>query len=208
MTSTDHSPPQAPARPQGRVRWRRFAIMFVPALGVAGALVGLTAAGALTNSISVSGQNFTVAASTLSGSNFAQYGAALPTAAGTKMVAVSVIGNAKLTNLCQAVGIPTTPLSLKLTAGGGGTPASASNMVVAADSLQGDASFSNIVIGQDAGQLGANGVTPKPTAGTFGEMADHVTINNLKQDTWLTTAGTFKLPGLSLGFTTDPTPCG
>jgi hypothetical protein len=208
MTSSDSSPLEPPGRSQGRVRWRRFALMFVPALGVAGALVGLTAAGALTNAISVSGQSFTVAASSLQGSNFAQYGAPLPTAAGTKMVAVSVIGDAHLSNLCQAVSIPSTPLSLKLTAGGGGTAAHATNMVVAADRLQGDATFHNIVIGQNAGDLGANGVTPAPTAGTFGEMADSVTINNLRQNTWLTTAGTFSLPGLNLGFTTDPTPCG
>jgi hypothetical protein len=182
--------------------------MFLPALGVAGALAGLTAAGALASSISVSGQNYTVTARTLRGSDFAQYGAALPTAAGTRMVAVSVIGNAALSGLCQAAGIPGTSLSLRLTAGGHGNPVRAANMVVAADRLHGDARFSDIVIGQDAGHLGAGGVTPPPRAGTFGEMAGSVTIRNLRQDTWLTTAGTFSLPGLSLGFTAGPRPCG
>ena len=37
-------------------------------------------------------------------------------------------------------------------------------------------------------------------AGGFGQEAGSVTIDNLVQDTWLTTAGTFTLPGLTLGF--------
>jgi hypothetical protein len=176
--------------------------MLVPSLGAAGALIGLTASGVLASSISVSGQAYTVAASKLQGTGFAQYGAPLATAAGTKFVAVSVIQSANLSSLCQSVAVPGTPLTLKLTAGGGGTPVQAGNMVVAADHLSGDASFGNIVIGQDAGQLGA-GATPGPAPGTFGEMADTVTIDNLRQHTWLTTAGTFTLPGLNLGFTTS-----
>jgi Family of unknown function (DUF6230) len=186
------------ARPQGRVRWRRFALMLVPAPGAGGILVGLTASGVLASSISVSGQPFTVTASNLSGSPFAQYGAALPTAQGTKPVAVSVIGNGKLTDLCQSVSVG--GLTLRLTAGGGGTAVSASNLVVAADSLSGNATFQNITIGQDAGQMGVSGVTPAPTSGSFGEMADSVSIDNLRQNTFLTTAGTFTLPGLSLSF--------
>jgi Family of unknown function (DUF6230) len=187
------------ARPQGRVRWRRFALMLVPALGAGGILVGLTASGVLASSISVSGQPFTVTASNLSGGPFAQYGAALPTAQGTKPVAVSVIGIGKLTNLCQSVSVG--GLTLRLTAGGGGnTPVSANNLVVAADTLSGDATFKNITIGQDAGQMGVSGVTPAPTSGSFGEMADSVSIDNLRQNTFLTTAGTFTLPGLSLSF--------
>jgi Family of unknown function (DUF6230) len=172
--------------------------MLVPSLGVGGILVGLTASGVLASSISVSGQPFTVTASNLSGSPFAQYGAALPTAQGTKPVAVSVIGAGKLTNLCQSVSVG--GLTLRLTAGGGNTPVSADNLVVAADSLSGDATFKNITIGQDAGQMGVSGVTPAPTSGSFGEMADSVSIDNLRQNTFLTTAGTFTLPGLSLSF--------
>ena len=44
--------------PRGKVNWRRFAIVAVPAVAVAGILVGLTAEGALASSISVSGQEF------------------------------------------------------------------------------------------------------------------------------------------------------
>ena len=85
-------------------------------------------------------------------------------------------------------------LTIRLTAGGGGTPASATNLVVDAnDQTASSAVFNNLSIGQDAGTLGG-------PAGTFGEEADSVTINNLVQHTWYTTAGTFTLPDLSLGF--------
>ena len=38
------------------------------------------------------------------------------------------------------------------------------------------------------------------SAGGFGQQADSMEIDNLVQHTWLTTAGTFTLPDLSLGF--------
>lgn len=207
MAPSGSNAPDSPARPQGRVRWRRFALMLVPALGVAGSLIGLTASGALASSISVSGTAFTVTADKLDGGPFAQYGALIqPYHQGPTPVAVSVIGNGTLANLCQAVSVG--PVSLLLRAGTGATPVSASNLVVAADRLSGNATFSNIAIGQNAGTLGVpSGTYPAPAAGGFGEGASHVTITNLKQHTWLTTAGTFTLPGLSLGFTTNPTPC-
>ena len=56
----------------------------------------------------------------------------------------------------------------------------------------------SIAIGQDAGTLTeAPGTTG--ASGGFGEQADAIVINNLRQHTWLTTAGTFTLPNLSLG---------
>jgi hypothetical protein len=177
----------------GKVRWRRFAIVAVPAVAIAGTLVGFTAEGALASSISVSGQMFTITADELDGTGFAQFGGALPNSS-NKMtpVIVSVMQNATMTNLCQSVTVG--PLTIRLTAGGSGTPVSASNLVVDAnDQTASTATFTNISIGQDAGTLGG------PT-GTFGEEADGVTIKKLVQDTWYTTAGTFTLPNLSLGF--------
>ncbi|MGH3280491.1 MAG: DUF6230 family protein [Trebonia sp.] len=178
---------------QGRVKWRRFAIVAVPAVAVAGLLVGLTAEGALASSISVSGQEFTITASQLKGSGFAQYGSALPSSKGGQTpVIVSSIKNATMSNLCQSV--TALGMTVHLTAGSGGSPVSASNLVVDAnDQTASSAVFTNISIGQDAGTLGG-------PAGTFGEEASGVTINELVQHTWLTTAGTFTLPNLSLGF--------
>lgn len=177
-------------------------MMLVPSALAAAALVGLTASGVLAASISVSGQQFVVTADELDGTGFSQYGGVIaPYGHGPTPVAVSVINSADLHSMCQSVTTPTPvgTFTIRLTAGTGGTPASASNLVVDASSLSGDATFSNIAIGQNATQLNGSGYPP-PTAGGFGQMADSVVIKNLHQDTWYTTAGTFKLPGLSLKF--------
>ena len=80
-----------------------------------------------------------------------------------------------------------------------GTPATASNLIVDSDNLSGDATFNNIVIGQDAGTLNEVPGVTGPSGG-FAQQADSVTIDNLRQNTWLTTAGSFTLPGFNLTF--------
>ncbi len=189
----------------GRVRWKRFAFVMVPSAIVAAALIGLTAEGAIGANISVSGQEYTVTANQLSGSGFEQFGSTVKSGDKQIPVAESAIRSAKLTNLCQAVKIGSVTLLLR--AGrSSGNPVSASNLIVDASSLSGDASFHNIAIGQDAGTLNEDpGATGTP--GSFGEQADTITINHLVQHTWLTTAGTFTLPGLSLGISTDGGSC-
>jgi hypothetical protein len=182
----------------GRVKWRRFAMVAVPAAIVAGALIGLTAQGAIASSISISGEEYLITASKLTGTGFEQYGGQLSGAAGNQSVIISAIHSATLANLCQAVTIG--PITLHLTAGGGGTPVSAQNLIVDASGQTGSqAVFHNISIGLDSGTLsedpGAAGAS-----GGFGQQADSMEIDNLVQHTWLTTAGTFTLPDLSLGF--------
>jgi hypothetical protein len=198
MASSENSPPDRPARPQlGKVRWRRFAVLFVPALATAGVLIGLTAKGALATNISVSGSAFEISSSQLNGTGFEQFGGQVTGGSATHPVAISGIRTATLANLCQSVAVG--PITLRISAGGGGTPVSASNLIVDADQQSGNATFHNITIGQDAGTLTQDpGVTGQ--AGGFGEQADSVTIDNLRQNTWLTTAGTFTLPGFSLTF--------
>jgi hypothetical protein len=194
-----HEPPRA-ARPQakGTIKWRRFAMAAVPAGVVAGILVGLTAQGAIASSISVSGQEFLVTATQLTGTGFEQFGGSLSQGNGTQPVIVSAIHHATLSNLCQSVKVG--PLILRLTAGGGGNDVSADNLIVDASGQTGSqAVFKNITIGQDAGTLTKDPGTAGQ-AGGFGQQADSITIDNLVQHTWLTTAGTFTLPGLSIGF--------
>ena len=182
----------------GKVRWRRFAILMVPAAAVTAVLVGLTATGSIAASISVSGSAFEVTSTQLRGTGFEQFGSVAAQANGAQHpVAVSVIRNATLRSLCQSVKVG--PFTLVLRAGTGSTPVSADNLVVDADQLSGNATFTNISIGQDAGTLTEVPGTSGPSGG-FGEQADTIIINDLRQHTWLTTAGTFTLPGLSLGF--------
>ena len=197
------------SRSAGKVKWRRFAIAAVPAVVVAGALVGLTAKGVLASSISVSGQEYTVSASQLDGTGFEQFGTWIPggqanvpdpAGSGTNgtLVMESAMQNADLYNLCQQVTVG--PFTLTLTAGSATDPAVAQNLIVDAASQSGSSAiFTNISIGNDASTLTEDpGVVGAP--GSFGQQADKVTINDLVQKTWLTTAGTFTLPDLNLGF--------
>jgi hypothetical protein len=180
------------------VRWRRFAILFVPAMAVAAVLVALTTEGVLAASISVSGSAFEVSSTQLKGTGFEQFGGVVTDSKGNQHpVAISAIKSASLANLCQSVSVG--PLTLRITAGGGSSPAQATNLIVDSDNLSGDATFGNIVIGQDAGTLNqVPGVAGQ--SGGFGQQADTVTIDNLRQNTWLTTAGSFTLPGFGLKF--------
>jgi hypothetical protein len=180
----------------GRVRWRRFGIIMLPAAAVAAVLITLTAKGAVAASFSVSGQQFTVTATKLAGTGFEQYGSAYRQASGKNQpVAVSVIRNATLSNLCQSVKV--LGMTLRITAGGGSTPVTASNLVVGATDLSGNATFTNISVGQDASAL-----TQAPgevgQVGTFGQQASAVSITGVHQVAWSTTAGTFRLPGFHL----------
>ncbi|PZF93955.1 DUF6230 family protein [Micromonospora deserti] len=183
----------------GRTRWRRFAALMVPATAVAGTIVFGMSNGAIAASFAVSGETFKVSASELNGEGFVQYGRIAEEADGTKHpVAVSGIRNARLHNLCQSVKPKGTPVVLTIRAGGGGTPVRASDLLIDMDSLEGDAEFKNINIGQDAATLDAG---PKGAVGekkSFGQQSDTVTIKNLRQVARSTHAGTFTLTGLKL----------
>jgi Family of unknown function (DUF6230) len=192
----DHPVTDQKVTTEGGTRWRRFAAAIVPTVVVVGALGAGIANGAVPVSFAVSGVQFKVTASQLTGTNFVQYGSIVQEKNGTPhAVAVSEIGSADLANLCQSVS-QSTPIGtvvLKLTAGSGGTPAHADNLLIDMTQLSGDATFTNINIGQDASDL-----SPRGAPGTFGQAADKVQINNLSQTAWATTAGTFTLPGLNL----------
>jgi hypothetical protein len=182
---------------RGRTRWRRFAALTVPALAAAGFIVFGMANGAIAASFAVSGQTFKVSADKLVGNGFVQYGGITKDSEGAEHpVAVSGINRATLTNLCQSVKVPGAPVVLTINAGGGGKPATANNLLLDLTELRGDATFTNIEIGRDAGTLNKAGTKGSP--GAFGQQADRIVITNLKQVAWSTTAGTFTLTGLRL----------
>jgi hypothetical protein len=181
----------------GRTRWRRFAAFTVPAAAVAGFIVFGMANGAIAASFAVSGQQFKVAADRLEGDGFVQYGGVVRQKDGTTHpVAVSGIASAELTNLCQSVKVPGMPIVLTINAGGNGKAATADNLMLDVTRLEGDATFTHIEIGRDASTLD-KGKSTGPE-GSFGQQADHVTITDLRQVAWSTTAGTFTLNGLRM----------
>lgn len=211
MASSEITTSGAPGKPVGgRTRWRRVAAMLGSATLAGAVLVVLTAQGVLAAQFAISGIPFTVSSSHLDGTGFEQFGfldsmpANSPNAGSTGgqvFVVVSVIGNAHLADLCQSINLGGT--NLKITAGGG-TPVNATNLVADSTDVTGSFVFSNFVAGQDASTLTAvPGITGP--LGDFGQQADTVTISNLRQNNFATTAAAFTLPNLHLFF--DATGC-
>ncbi|MFD6611040.1 DUF6230 family protein [Micromonospora chalcea] len=184
---------------QGRTRWRRFAAMIVPTTAAAGAILFGMSTGAIASDITVSGQTFKIGADRLEGEGFKQYGGIVREkgengkAGATRPVAMAEISSADLYNLCQSVraDLPGLPVVLTINAGEGKDPARAKDLVIAMDSLEGNATFTNIQIGRDASDL-----NPTAQQGSFGQNSDRVTIRDLKQVSRYTTSSTFTGGGL------------
>ncbi|MFF0384805.1 DUF6230 family protein [Streptomyces sp. NPDC004286] len=207
LSSTDPTPEPGPAdgERRGRVRYRRAAVLAIPATLVAAGLAILTAEGALGVQFAISGMPFTVTATELNGTGFEQFGGldnmadGSPNAGdtgGQVLVVTSAIKSATLTKLCQSVDLGGTNLLIK--AGQGEKKVTATDLTTDSTELSGDASFDNIEIGNDASTL--NKANAKGPIGVFSQQADTVHIANLRQTNYATTAAVFKLPGLKLGF--------
>jgi len=199
----------------GGVRWKRFGGMIAITGVVTAGMVALTASGVLAANFSISGMPFTVTATNLHGDGFEQYATLdsmidnSPNAGdtgGQMVLIVSAINQAQLTNLCQSVSLG--GVNLKITAGDNGNKVQARALVVDSDLISGDADFQNINVGQDASTFNkvtdpATGKTIKGGEGVFGQQADTVDINNLRQNNYATTAARFTLPHLRMSFTSS-----
>jgi len=198
----------------GGVRWKRFGGMLALTGVVTGGMIALTASGVLAANFSISGMPFTVTATNLHGDGFEQYATLdsmidnSPNAGdtgGQMVLIVSAINQAQLTNLCQSVSLG--GAFLKITAGDNGTPVSAKALVVDSDQINGNADFTNIEVGGDAGTFDKvkNPNTGQQVVGpdyVFGQQADAVQIKNLWQNNYATTAAKFTLPHLRMSFST------
>jgi hypothetical protein len=176
----------------------------VPSVAATAAIGVALGQGALAASFSVSGQQFKVSADTLHGQGFVQYGA-LDIQHGGKAipVAVSAFNTATITGLCQSVVVPTPigDVTLRLGAGNGGKKVEAKNLYIDLDQLNADATFTNIDIGVAAGDTNKGpGVKSgdKTDPGSFAQQAEKADLTGVQQTAWATSAGTFKLSGLSL----------
>jgi hypothetical protein len=182
----------------------------VPAAVIAGAIVVGMANGSIAASFSVSGTDFKLSADSLEGDGFVQYGGLVNKADGTGVpVAIAGIHTATMTNMCQSVGVPGTPISLVLRAGTDPTQDSvvAEDLLIDMTDLQGNATFKHIDIGQDASTLTDGPSGQVGQVGGFGQQATHIEILKLRQTTWFASAGKFTLPGLHLAVTTDKSTC-
>ncbi|GIF07954.1 DUF6230 family protein [Actinoplanes siamensis] len=191
----------------GRTNWRRFAVAVGVPTAVATGLVVALQTGALAANFVISGSQFKLSAATLDGDGFTQYSGTLKDGKGNYIpAAMSGISSATLTSLCQSVAAdtPLGTITLQIKAAtdvkddaSDDKKVQASNLLIGMSELSGDATFTNIEIGNDAGSLSKAGAA-KGEVGGFGQQADHVTIHGLKQRAYSTSASTFKLTGMSL----------
>ncbi|KPH99288.1 hypothetical protein OK074_6100 [Actinobacteria bacterium OK074] len=201
-TGSTPEPAEGPER-RGRVRLRRAAVMAVPAVAATAGLLVLTAQGALGVQFAISGMPFTVTAKQIEANGFEQFGALDAKSeknpsdpGGQVLVVTSAMKEAELDSLCQSVDLGA--INLLITAGSGSKKVEATDLTTDSTELSGDADFKNIEIGNDAGEMDKAGV--QGNFGVFGQQADWVHIDNLRQTNYSTTAGRFKLPGLNLSF--------
>jgi cytochrome c5 len=191
----------------GRVAWRRYALLTAPAVATAAFAVVLTGEGALAASFAVAGEPFKLSAKTLTGKGFVSYPSVDTGADGTKhAVTPAGFASAQITDLCQSV-VTKTPLGtviMRLTAGGT-TPVEAKNLVADFDQLSGDITFTDYVSGVDASQLTGGPTTGEK--GRWGQQASQIRIENLRQHTLSTTAGTFVLTDLKIDVSFDGEEC-
>jgi len=185
----------------------RIVLTAVPVAVVATLLMGGVAQGAVPVSFSVSGSQFQISASQLDGTGFSQYaGVTTDTAGKQHQVAIANIGSASLTVLCQSV-VTDTPLGrvgMLITAGGGGQPATATDLQIGMTDLKGDSSFGNIRIGVDASTVNTS---HKGTVGDFAQDADTIKITGLQQTAWSTQASVFTLKGMHVQLTDGSKGC-
>ena len=181
----------------GRTNWRRFAVAVgVPTIVASGLVVAL-AEGALAANFTISGKQFKLSASKLVGNGFTQYSGELETRDGKVPAAMSGIENATLNDLCQSVAVG--PVTLRIEAGDDPEhPVEATNLLIGMSELGGDATFEDIQIGLDAGTLDAAQDEAHGASGGFGQQATKVTIHNLRQQAYYTSASTFTLNGMNL----------
>ena len=196
----------------GRTSAKRLGLVLVPALAGAGVLGVMMANGALAASFGVSGQQFQLTATSITGTKFAQFGSVDKIYVNGKYipVAVSAFQNATIEGLCQSVetnlssyGLGNVWVVLKANS------ANATNLVIDMQQLNaGSADFTNINIGQDASTLDQGVAGAQGTPGLFGQQADSAKLTDVSQVANATNAGDFTLSGMSLSLSTGNTdPC-
>ncbi|QFY10303.1 cholesterol esterase [Nonomuraea phyllanthi] len=194
---------------QGRVRWKRFALLLVPVAAMTSLLIGATAQGVIGATFVVSGNGFKLFAGELRGQGFTLATDVDQTKNG-RLIPVIVAGvrRASVTELCSSalVKTPVGTVTLRLTGGQGGNEVSVDNLVIDVTVGQTAASIRDLELGRDAGTLdevpGGRG-----PAGTFGGQARVVTLRNVRLGARAVTAATFSLPDLGLKITRGAHEC-
>ncbi|QCX75195.1 hypothetical protein C9F11_07495 [Streptomyces sp. YIM 121038] len=201
--------PAAGAAPVGRTNWKKTAVIALPAFVAVGAMASIMAEGALAASFAVSGTSFQVSSGKLTSQGLASYVETDRSVDGKgHPVALLGIGDATLSDICQAASVKT-PLGtvvFKLTAGGDAGKVTASNLIIDAEDLVGDARFGTAQIGRDASTLDeVPGV--KGEKGKFGLQAGDIEVSGVRSHAWSATGGNFRLKGMRVDVSLDGKKC-
>ncbi len=184
----------------GRTSWKKTAVIGMPAVVAIGVMASVMAEGALAASFAVSGTSFQVSSGKLTSQGLASYVHTDRSADGRgHPVALLGIGDARLSDICQAaeVDTPVGKVVFKLTAGGEAGEVTASNLVIDGEDLSGNARFGTAEIGRDASTLDqVPGV--KGPRGKFGLQAGDIEVVGVKSHAWSATGGNFRLKGMKV----------
>jgi hypothetical protein len=188
------------AHRHGRTNWKKTAVVALPAVLAVGTMASVMAQGALAASFAVSGTSFQVSSANLKSQGLSSYVQTDRDADGKgHPVALLGIGNATLSDICQAASVktPVGTVVFKLTAGGDAGKVTASNLVIDGEDLVGDARFGTAEIGRDASTLDAvNGVSGD--RGKFGLQARGIEVSQVRSHAWSATGGNFRLRGMKV----------
>ncbi len=207
MEARNTTEPDAQA-PKGRTRWTVFAmVLTVGVLGVGAMFTGMSG-GALAASFAVSGTSYKASADKLTAEGVVQFGSVDRSADEAHPVLVNGFRHAKLTNFCQSVVVPgipgVGPVTIRIEAPGG---MEARNLVIGIEKVTGDLTLNDVQIGRDAGSFDAGPPGLHGPAGAFGIQASGMTITNLRQKAWSTTASTLSLTDVRISAEAGREPC-
>ncbi|MBB6556279.1 DUF6230 family protein [Nonomuraea rubra] len=185
---------------QGRVRWKRFALIFAPVTVMTSLLVGATAQGVIGATFVVSGNAFKLAVGELRGQGFTLASDLVETRKGRKIPVIATgVRHAVVTDLCQSalVRTPMGTITILLTGGRAGNVVTIDDLVIELETGRTAAYLRDLELGRDAATLDqVPGFGGPP--GSFGSQARAVTLRNVRLSPRAATAATFSLPDLSL----------
>ncbi|GGL91467.1 hypothetical protein GCM10010129_38990 [Streptomyces fumigatiscleroticus] len=192
---------------RGRTSWRRFAVAVTCALALAAGTVATTTAASIPVSFAVAGSPFSVTARRLEADHAVQFASFREDASGRhRPVAVVGIRQADIRNLCQSA-VAHTPLgtvTLQIRAGHA-RPVRASGLALDLARLEGDMTFRSVEMGRDAATLEGGLTGP---AGSYGQQAQTLTIENMRLRAWSLTAGVFALDDATMDVRAGEHRCG
>lgn len=182
-------------------------VLVVGVFGIGLMFAGLSR-GAVAASFTVSGTSYKASADKLTAEGVVQFGSVDRSADKTHPVLVNGFRHAKLSDFCQSIVVPDLPglgaATVRIEAPGG---MEAKNLVLGIEEVEGDLTLNNVQIGRDAGTFDVGPPGLKGPAGGFGIQASGMTLDNLRQKAWSTTASTLHLNDVSITATAGRNPC-